>query len=697
MSLLASFQIVGDLEAAGIRVVAARDLQAPPQLAPDPRLLAPGARHWLDLAGDDDVVEWVRTWAGAGRGRILLLAPTSARAHAIAARLKSGGIADVVHLERASAMVRRDARVVVVALGAAHDPLLVHHDRWSRLWRNLGLVFVVGAEEFSGGVGVHGALILRRILRLAVRLAPPALETREQAFGWHDAPRSLAEQSDRSAARPASVGDDNPPDRFAVDAPPASSPADGADPPGPVCLLAGIGLANGIHHGRSLLGARATLLTHSDRGEEAPARRTVPWVIVQESAGSVGGKQRRATVKAIRAALGAAAHSVPVVRLRPGQAPPMACGVWIVRSLEAAAWIEAHPVPSARYAACDPASEAIYLDHLLAASAEAPFVRADDRWFGPGAWKRLAPFDRRLVREERAEEGRHGEAWRYQGWEPIELLIQPDLIEREPFRVLTHGRRSELLGTLSHGELAFRAHPGAIFHIADQPLRVRAVDQEEREVRVTFEKRRAIAAGRATRPQLRRHHEILEVRETRPPLADGSLPVLGRLEVFDAVSSYDLIKTGGRKAERMELDPPFTTAYPTTAMWLDFQPATAQAAIAVGAEYGAALACIAHLLRSRLLWRIDARFFGEVVAAAYPSHAGFDGGGVFLHEAVPFGTGAAVAALELLPDLLRDALADLEAGNMGPPVRPARLQLPEPDYDQKTRRGAIALLNALLE
>jgi hypothetical protein len=464
--------------------------------------------------------------------------------------------------------------------------------------------------------------------------------------------------------------------------------------PGPVCLLAGIGLANGVHHGRTLLGARATVLTYSDQGDEAPARRTLPWVVVRERE-TREGERRRVSVKEVRALLGDAARAIPIARLRSGQAPPMACGIWIARSVAAAKWIAQHPEPVARHAACDPASEAVYLDHLLAASAEAPFVRADDRWFGPGAWKRLAPFDRRLVREERAEEGRHGEAWRYQGWEPVELLIQPELIEREPFRVLTHGRRSELLGTLSHGELAFRAHPGAIFHLDGNPFRVRTVDQEEREVRVTAEKRRAVAAGRRTLPSLRRHHEILEVHETRPPLGDGSLPAMGRIEVFDAVSGYQLIRTGGRAAEEIELDPPFTTAYATTASWIDLQPATARVALDAGAEYAEVLACIAHVLRARLLWRLDLGCFGEVLVAAYGSHAGFDGGGIFLHEAVPFGTGAAVAAIDLLPELLHQSLADLEAGNLGPPVPEPNLELKHAPCSAEVRRGAIALLRAL--
>lgn len=636
MEYLASYQIVETLEAAGLKVVAARDLALPTAPATE---ISAGMQLWADVVDDSWLTKVVAGWLRASSGCAILLAADAGRAAAAAADLSGAGT--VALLGRGSTQVKRDARIVVVDPGALHDPLLCHHDRWSRVWRNLGLVGVLGAESLTGGVGSHAGLLLRRTLRLAGRLAPPS-STEWEEDGEHG-PESA---------------------------------------PGPAVVLAGNGISNGLAHGRSLLGSGRVAVAS---GQE-PSQVSRPWVVVDDSAGDAHGR--------VLEALGER-PGLPIELVSSG-VPPRRRGIFLLRSPRLAAWLRQHPEPCFTHAAIDPASEAIQLNHLLAASAEAVFLRSDDRWFGPGAWKKLAPFHRRLVREEHSESGKHGDAWRYQGWEPADLLVQPDLIEREPFRVTTHGRRSSRIGELSHGAVALLAHPGAILHLADKAYRVRKVDLDEREIRVSPENARAIAAGRKTLPRHRRHHEILRALRTAPPFGDGSLAALGEIEIVESVTSYDLIKTGGRQPEPAAIEPAFVTSYASSAAWVDFAPGVLQSVLASGADRRVALGLVAEALRVRLIWRIGAERCGEILVAPYASHASFDGGGFFVHEAVPHGTGVAHAAWDLLPELLKSALGDLQRCAM-PPLAAARLSAaPEPGSDSD-RRGAIALIEHLLQ
>ncbi|MAE70231.1 MAG: hypothetical protein CME06_07145, partial [Gemmatimonadetes bacterium] len=584
-----------------------------------------------------------RLGSGAARTAVVLV-PNRALGEELAAALRDEGVERVLLLERAGRGVDRDARVVIADAGGFHDPLLVQHEHWHHIWRNVSLVAVAHAEEFTGVLGSHAAWFMRRAARV-VHLA-------------------------KSAGAALGVG---------------SGPGAGAEVAGPVRIVVGFGLANARDHAESLLGSAVDIVG----GQDYVA---LPRVLVDAAAaeGACRDTIRGALVEEERWR-GVRVHSLG------RELSPRSPGIWLVERPGPIEWFRSTRGKVARrHAAHDHEADTVRIDQLLAASAEAPLAPGDDRWFGAGAWSLLEALDQRLVLGEEAEDGSVESAWRYRGWEPPGALVQPEALERAPFRVVTSGRVYEVVGALCHGEVAFAAHPGAILEVGGEHFRVRDVDLDEREIWVSRQKKAAIESGRGTVPRHRRHHEITEVMRTRAPLGDGSLPVLGRVEVIDTVTGYSLSRTAGRKAEACGLDPPFVTTYLTTCAWIDLVPARSTEIEAAGGDRTEVLNFVADLLGRFLILRIGTEHFGEVVVAAYRSHAALDGGGIFVHEAMPCGAGAAGAFLDLLPELLESAARTLRSGTALPPRVLGRLSGGDERGDSAIARSSLALLERLL-
>ncbi len=630
--------LAGRLEGLGLSVLGWEDLRFADPADLDPTHLFEPERDadlFAEVWGEEWLARQIARLGSGGARTAVVLVPNRARGEELEAALGVEGVAPVLLLERGKGRADRDARVVIADAGALHDPLLVHHEHWRHIWRKVSLVAITHAEEFTGVLGSHAAWLMRRAARV-VHMA-------KSAGDW------------------SSGGVDKP-----------------------VRVVSGFGLSNAREHAELLLGSTVEIV----EGEESVE---LPWVLVDASAGAAPCRDTiRETLK------GDERWREIDVRSLQGELGSYSPGIWLVERPGEIEWFRSAACKAARrHAACDPDSEAVRIDQLLAASAEAPLAPGDERWFGAGTWALLEPFDQRLVQGEEAEDGSVESAWRYRGWEPPEALVQPEALERVPFRVVTSGRKYEVVGSLCHGEVAFAAHEGAILEIGREHFRVREVDLDEREIWVSPQKKAAIESGRGTVPRHRRHHEIVEVIRAHSSLGDGSLPVLGRVEVVDTVAGYSLTRTAGRQPELCELDPPFVTTYLTTCAWIDLVPGSLARIDAAGGGRAETLAFAADLLGRLLVLRIGAEHVGEVVVSAYRSHAALDGGGIFVHEAMPHGSGVANAFLDLLPELLESAARTLRFDSAMPPRLPGRLFGGGERADSTTRRGGLALVERL--
>ncbi len=628
IALPGAARVAEAIEALGGTVVAQRDLVLPDPPDLDPAELVGGRDLWVDAPDGRWLARLAVRLEHDTPGSLLIVVADPAGALRMEQALEHAGARATLRLARGARVSRREARIVVAEAGALHDPLLVHCEHWRHIWRRLSLLALQDAQELTGALGSHAGLLLRRATRIAER-------SRRQWEG------------------------------------------ELADLPALTRVVTGTGLSNGHPHAEALLGAAA-----EEHAGDAVLR--APWLVVDLRAPEAPSADR------LREMLAAQGWSEIALRGAGAAGAPAAPGIWSIDDPAAGQRLCTPAPPAPRHAACDPDSEAFRRAHLLAAAAEVPLAQDDDRWFGEGAWGSLEPLRERQVQEEHADDECEQPIWRYCGWVPPAALVLPEAPERDPFQVQTRGRRSEIVASLHHGEVARLAHPGAILGLGERHFRVREVDLEEREIRVSIEKPGAIASGRRTDPHHRRHHEIIEVWRAFPLLAEGSLPVLGQVEVVETVDSYQLMPTRGREPERVALDPPFVTTYLATAAWVDLMPRTLER----GGASVAALEQVADLMRRHLLLRTGARHAAELLVAAYRSHAALDGGGIFAHEVAPHGTGMARAFLELLSELLRSSLRTLREEDAPPPFA-GRLQSPPPAPDARVRRAAIALLELL--
>lgn len=574
------------LRAGGFEVLFAEDRHLP--RVPEFPLPEPSARVWISGGGGvETVAPALAEVARLSEGTTLVIAPDSRDFPEFEARL--GDLMPVTAVAPELTGPARSARCLLATLDSLHHPLLLHHDRWLGFWEHLRLVVLHDSSGLVGCVGSHAYWLLRRVERM--------VEQHEARPAW---------------------------------------------------LVADAALANPVEHLERLLGPLTSRVVAEDSGEKGPL--VVATRADEEEALQV---TRAATLLGQPPSDGADdARWAPTVRgWSLGDEVPRA-GVHVVGPALASfirGRSEVFSRPGRRWGHLEQERGGIRRDELLAAAAELSLIESDDDYFGDGAYASLAPFEGRLVQG--VKEGEPEEAipaWRYVGWEPADVLVQPSVVEREPFRVMSTGRRAAILGSLHRGAVALLAHPGAIIHLDGAPWSVTALDLDEAEIRVRPENVRAVKAGRATRPICRRLHQV----QGGParPTSELGLQV-GVIRVLDAVTAYGLTPTAGRPEEPVALEPELVVTYETMGAWMDLPPRILRDLAHAGFYVPAVLASVARTVAGWLAWRAGTRTTGQILVTPYTSHAQLDGGGIFIHEDVPGGAGMARCAAELWPDL----------------------------------------------
>lgn len=602
--------------------------------------------------------------------------------------------------------IRRHARVVLSNPDMLHVGILPNHPNWARFLAGLRFVVVDELHTLRGAFGIHVALVLRRLRRLAGRLgAEPTFALTSATVG------NPGELGAALVGEPVDVvhGDDaaRGPRTFVVWNPELEDP-DAGTRAGP------LGEATAAFTDLVRAGVRTIWFARSRRSTEVGyrlARDRLPDDLADRVAPYRAGyrpEERReaerrlasgellgvVSTNALELGIDVGGLDAAVLTTFPGtiasfrqQAGRAGRGerrslcVLVCGHDALDQWYAAHPDDlfsrNPEAVVVNPANPTIVAAHLACAAHEAALVPDDRRFFGEGFEELVTD----LVAEGRLDV-RHGRVFWPEGRSPA-----PEIDLRAAGRAYVVVDGAELLGTVDEGRAFTQCHPGAVYLHRGEAYVVEELDWRRGEVRVRREE-----VPWWTEAKVEREVTVLRVEE-ETDLGD-MLVGHGTVEVESLVVAYRRRAVpGGEVLDTVPLDLPARRLV-TQGVWYRVPPLLLTAADLDGHRVPGALHAVEHAAIGMLpLFAVCDRW--DVGGVSSPWLGALDGPGFVIHDGHPGGTGVAPLAYEIAAEHL-GAVAELLRSCPCRAGCPSCVQSPKcGNFNEPLdKAGALALLEA---
>ncbi|HEU5180293.1 MAG TPA: DEAD/DEAH box helicase [Candidatus Polarisedimenticolia bacterium] len=299
----------------------------------------------------------------------------------------------------------------------------------------------------------------------------------------------------------------------------------------------------------------------------------------------------------------------------------------------------------------DPANRVIAADHLVCAAAEIPLARPEDeRRYAPEVIEVIGDLERNgdLVRDADAE---RWYSFRRNPQRGVNLrgIGNTYTIALEPYGSSSSGR---VIGTVDAVRAFHECHEGAIYLHHGQQFLVRALDVENRRVRVL-----AVDSDFYTQVMADKQTEILETLASRTL---GAARVhLGRLKVTERILGYEKRRLHGRdRLSTHDLDLP-PILFETVGLWMELPEELRSMVVEREGHFMGGIHAVEHAAISLfpLLAICDRNDIGGI---SYPLHPQIGRSAIFIYDGYPGGVGLAAKGYEALEDLLEHTRALLE-------------------------------------
>ncbi len=295
----------------------------------------------------------------------------------------------------------------------------------------------------------------------------------------------------------------------------------------------------------------------------------------------------------------------------------------------------------------DPQNDPVSRAHLVCAASEMPLSRQDDGPYMSRHEERLALL---------LDQGNLFEAVDSGDLYSLRLRPQRHVNLRgtgQTHAILDEGREGALIGTVDGVRVLHECHPGAIYLHAGRQYEVKALEREEKRVRVV-----AVDVEWYTSPLTEKETEILEVLEER---TEGPLRAwLGRLKVTERVVGYERKRIHGQETiDQTPLDLP-PVEYETVGLWWAAPREIEETLRKAGEHFMGSLHASEHasIALFPLLALCDRSDIGGISYSFQPQ---VGSGAVFIYDGHPGGVGIAASAYRNLPDLLARVRTLIEA------------------------------------
>jgi DEAD/DEAH box helicase domain-containing protein len=290
----------------------------------------------------------------------------------------------------------------------------------------------------------------------------------------------------------------------------------------------------------------------------------------------------------------------------------------------------------------DPANRVIASDHLVCAGAEIPLTRKDDEpRYARGAFDVVQDLERMggLVRDAEVER-----------WYSFRRNPQRGVNLRgigNTYTILrgdNDDRAGRVIGTVDAIRAFHECHEGAIYLHLGQQFLVRAMDLENRKVRVA-----AVDSDYYTEVKAEKQTEILETfasRELGPARVH-----LGKLKVTEEILGYEKRRLHGRdriSSHDLQLPP---IVFETVGLWMELPEDLRGMVVAREGHFMGGIHATEHAAISLfpLLAICDRNDIGGI---SYPLHPQLGRSAIFIYDGYPGGVGLAAKGYEGLEDLL---------------------------------------------
>ena len=290
----------------------------------------------------------------------------------------------------------------------------------------------------------------------------------------------------------------------------------------------------------------------------------------------------------------------------------------------------------------DPANRVIAAEHLVCAAAELPLSRAEDEGrYAPEVFGSIGQLERSgdLVRDADTE---RWYSFRRNPQRGVNLrgIGNTYTIVLEPHGAST-GR---VIGTVDAVRAFHECHEGAIYLHHGQQFLVRALEVENRRVRVL-----AVDSDFYTQVMADKQTEILETLASRS-LGPGRVH-LGRLKVTERILGYEKRRLHGRdRLSTHDLDLP-PILFETVGLWMELPDPLHDMVVEKEGHFMGGIHAVEHAAISLfpLLAICDRNDIGGI---SYPLHPQIGRSAIFIYDGYPGGVGLAAKGYEALEDLL---------------------------------------------